>query len=151
MPASPLFVFGHGLSYTTFAYSDLRVAPEAPIDAPLTIALDVTNTGDRAGDEVLQLYVHDRVASATRPVKQLAGFARVPRAPGETRTIEFTLDLSQLAFYDPAMRLVIEPGDLEIMIGASSGDIRASVRIAVTGATREIARADVRATAVRVT
>lgn len=151
LPATPLFAFGHGLSYTTLAYSNLRVAAEASIDAPLAIALDVTNTGDRAGDEVVQLYVHDRVASATRPVQQLAGFARVALDAGQTRTIEFTLDLTQLAFYDPDMRFVIEPGDLEIMVGASSSDIRASTRIAITGETREVARADVRPTTVRVT
>lgn len=151
MPSSPLYCFGHGLSYTTFEYSNLRIAlEEVDAEGRVEISVDVRNTGERAGDEVVQLYLHDVVASVTPPVKQLAGFARASLAAGESRTIGFELDLSQLAFYDREMRFVIEPGEIEVMVGASSEDIRASGRFEIVGERRVVRRGELRATAVSV-
>jgi beta-glucosidase len=139
LPASPLFPFGHGLSYTEFAYGALTVEPAivAP-DGEVAISLDVTNTGERAGDEVVQLYLHDPVASVTRPALQLAGFVRARFEPGQTRRVTFTLDPSQLAFHRPDMRFAIEPGEIEVRVGASSADLRAEGRFRIEGAVREI-------------
>ena len=151
LATTPLYPFGHGLSYTRFSYANLEIAPPHPTPAmPLRVAVDVTNSGTRAGDEVVQLYVRDVVGSVTRPVKQLAGFVRVPLPPGATRRIRFTLDPSQLAFFDAAMRFVVEPGAFRIMIGASSDDIRAETTITVGGAVRELSTADLVATQVEI-
>jgi beta-glucosidase len=148
---TPLYPFGHGLSYTRFRYADLKVSPAHPTPhTPIRVAIDLTNSGTRAGDEVVQLYVRDLVASVTRPVKQLAGFARVHLQAGETRRLELTLDPSQLAFFDAAMRFVIEPGAFRIMVGASSEDIRLETTINLEGDIREISSAELKATAVQV-
>ncbi|MBC7217209.1 MAG: glycoside hydrolase family 3 C-terminal domain-containing protein [Candidatus Caldatribacterium sp.] len=125
--AEPLFPFGHGLSYTTFAYRDLRINPEKVQGLePVTVECTVENTGDREGEEVVQLYVRDRVASCVRPERELKGFVKVRLAPKEKKTVTFTLFPEQLAFSDAHMRLVVEPGVFEVMIGASSRDIRLS-------------------------
>ncbi|MCX7680612.1 MAG: glycoside hydrolase family 3 C-terminal domain-containing protein [Anaerolineae bacterium] len=122
----PLFPFGFGLSYTTFEYSDLRVPEQARIGEPVEVTVTVRNTGDRAGKEVVQLYVGDRVASLPRPPRELKGFAKVALQPGESRTVHFTLERRAFAFYDPWRReWVVEPGEFEILVGASSRDIRA--------------------------
>ncbi len=137
-PAGPLFAFGHGLSYTDFAYAKLRIAPErVAADGPVEIGLEVCNTGDRAGAEVVQLYVQDPVASVTRPWQQLAGFARVPLAAGETRSVKFHLHPSQLAFYDRSMRFAVEPGEIRVRVGASSEDIRLEGSFRIEGGPRE--------------
>jgi beta-glucosidase len=99
----------------------------------------VTNTGDRAGDEVVQLYVHDAHASVTRPVKELKGFKRIGLAPGETQTVTFVLDARQLGFYDQHMAYVVEPGTIEVMLGGSSQDIRLCGSFAIAGDVTEIA------------
>ncbi len=142
LPSAPLFAFGHGLSYTRFEYADLALTPGriAP-DGALEIACSVTNTGARSGTEVVQLYLNDVVASVTRPVRELRGFARVALEPGQTRRIAFQLDASQLAFYDRDMRFVVEPGVFRAMLGASSSDIRLTGTFEVTGKTRELSRA----------
>jgi len=133
-PSTPLYAFGYGLSYTTFGYGELRLsATDVPAEGAVEISIDVTNTGERAGEEVVQLYVHDVIASTTRPVKQLAGFERVALEPGQGCTVTFTLDMSQLALYDPEMRLVVEPGTVEVMVGASSEDIRSRATFEVVG------------------
>lgn len=120
-----LFPFGDGLSYTTFAYSDLTIAPDSiALGGAARVSCRVTNTGPRAGDEVVQLYLHDELAPVARPVIQLAGFARVHLAPGEAREVSFPLDASQLAILDPALHRVVHPGTYRIMIGASSVDVR---------------------------
>ena len=151
LPSSPLFPFGHGLSYTTFEYQNLSITPQrVEATSSVEISIDIRNTGERAGDEVVQLYVHDVVASVTRPVKQLAGFARIPLAPRESRSIVFDLDLSQLAFYDRNMQLVVEPGDVDILVGASSEDIRASDRVEITGTPRMLRRDEITSTRVTV-
>ena len=121
----PLYAFGHGLSYTTFRYSDLQIAPaEAAPGETIVVSFDVTNTGDVAGDEVAQLYVRDVVASMVRPLMELKDFARLTLDPGENRTVIFRLQPDQLAFWDQDMKRVVEPGRVEVMVGGSSSDIR---------------------------
>ncbi|MEF3274751.1 MAG: glycoside hydrolase family 3 C-terminal domain-containing protein [Chloroflexus sp.] len=122
----PLFPFGFGLSYTEFAYSNLRLsAPAMHADETIIVSVDVTNTGDRAGTEVVQLYIHDQVARLMRPDKELKGFAKVALQPGETTTVTFTIDRHALSYYDPAVPgWVAEPGWFEVLIGRSAADIR---------------------------
>ncbi|PJF35184.1 MAG: beta-glucosidase [Candidatus Thermofonsia Clade 1 bacterium] len=123
--AKPLYAFGHGLSYTHFAYSDLSIdSAQVRPDQSVNIAFTLKNIGERAGDEVVQLYVSDPIASVTRPVKLLKGFKRVTLQPNESKRITFRLDARHLAFYDRAMRYVVEPGKIIVSIGASSEDIR---------------------------
>ncbi|MGQ0647208.1 MAG: glycoside hydrolase family 3 N-terminal domain-containing protein [Gemmatimonadaceae bacterium] len=118
---APLFPFGHGLSYTTFKYSNLRVMPDRiRSDAKATVSVDVTNTGARPGDEVVQLYISDAVSRASRPVMELRGFSRVPLAAGETRTVTFEIGPQHLAYHDHEMQRVVEPGRFEVMVGGSS-------------------------------
>jgi beta-glucosidase len=143
LPVSPLFAFGHGLSYTRFEYGPLAVEPaEASPFERVRAALDVTNAGGAASDEVVQLYLRDPVASVTRPIQQLAGFLRVHLAPGERRRIVFELDPSQVAFYDAAMHLVIEPGEIELMAGPSSADLRSRASFTIAGKIRELRAAE---------
>jgi beta-glucosidase len=118
---TPLYPFGHGLSYTSFHRTNLRLSPDRITpDGETTIRVDVTNTGPRPGDEVIQLYVHDRLASLPRPVKELKDFRRITLQPGETKTVEFKLAAAQLSFLDAQMERVVEPGFFDIMIGGSS-------------------------------
>ncbi len=140
-PTTPLFPFGHGLSYAPVAYARLTVSPaEAGLDDVVEIACDVTSTGDRAGEEVVQLYVRDEVGSVTRPVRELRGFARVALAPGETARVTFALAVRSLAFHDVDLRRVVEPGEVAVMIGASSADVRLVGRLAIVGETRAVGR-----------
>jgi beta-glucosidase len=121
----PLFPFGYGLSYTTFAYSGLRIAPdEMKPDKHVVVYCTVKNTGAVAGDEVVQLYIRDMEASVTRPVMELRGFTRVSLAPGEWKDVRFDLGFDELSMLDAHMKRVVEPGDIKIMIGSSSADIR---------------------------
>ncbi len=132
--AAPLFPFGHGLSYTTFEYSGLSVEVRGSAsDGEVRVALDVRNTGRRAGAEVIQLYVKREHASVTRPVQELKGFKRLPLEPGEQRRVRFSLPLDALAFYDGEMRLVIEPGDYGLMVGSSAADVRLRGGFEITG------------------
>lgn len=126
-----LFPFGHGLSYTTFAYSAPRVSKQTFRDAEgILVEVDVTNTGDVAGQEVVQVYVHDCAASVLRPPKELKGFAKVDLQPTETKTVAIPLDFRAFAFFHPDHgRWVAETGDFDILVGASSVDIRGSVRV----------------------
>ena len=123
---APLFPFGHGLSYTTFAYEHLKISPASiKADGSVEVSIDVTNTGRMAGDEVVQLYVRDIESSVTRPAKELRGFRRVSLQPGEKHTITFTVPAEKLAFWDEnSHAFTVEPGAFEILIGASSDDIR---------------------------
>ena len=120
-PNTPLFAFGHGLSYTTFAFTDLRLSAArlAPGDT-LTVTVDVTNTGGRAGDEVAQLYLRDEVRVVTPPVRELRGFERVTLAPGETRTVAFRLSAGDLRFWGPGGAWLVEPGFHTVYVGPSS-------------------------------
>ena len=121
VPWTPLYPFGHGLSYTTFGYRNLRVSAlrVSPADT-VVVSVDVTNTGDRAGDEVVQLYIRDEVGSLTRPVKELRGFRRISLGPGQTQTVSFALGPPDLAFHDSALDLVIERGFFRVFVGTSS-------------------------------
>ncbi len=125
-PREPRYYFGHGLSYTSFRYSHLTVSKEAyePTEQVI-VTIDVTNTGEVFGEEVVQLYIRDKYASVVRPVQELAGFVRVPLKPNETRTVQFRMNPSQFAFLDTNMAWKIEAGEIEVMVGASSQDIRA--------------------------
>ena len=120
-PVTPLFPFGHGLSYTQFRLTDLLTdARRIPSDGRLAVSVNVKNVGDREGDEVVQLYIRDVAASVARPVRELRGFERVTLHPGETRTVRFTLTPDDLKFYDDRMRFVIEPGAFQVFVGTSS-------------------------------
>ena len=127
-----LYPFGFGLSYTTFQYSDISVSPRTVTSQqPVTVRCKVTNTGRRAGDEVVQLYVRDLVSSVTTYEKNLCGFERVHLAPGETREVTFTIQPRDLQLLDRDNHWVVEPGDFKVMVGASSADIRLNGRFTV--------------------
>ena len=128
--SAPLYPFGYGLSYTGFTYSDLSV--EAG-DSSVNVSLNVANSGDMDGDEVVQLYLTDPEASVARPQKQLRAFRRVSIPAGETVRVEFSLDMADFALYDRNMKFVVEPGDFLIGVGASSDDIRLSEKITLPG------------------
>ena len=127
-PWTPLYPFGHGLSYTTFHLSDLRLsATRIPIDGQIVVTVTVENTGPRIGDEVVQLYLRDVTASATRPVAELKGFQRVTLQPGERRSLDFTLTRDALGFYNRDLKWVVEPGRFTVRVGTSSvGGLEAS-------------------------
>lgn len=134
MPVKPLYSFGHGLSYTTFEYSNLKLSEsEIATTGAIKISCNVTNTGGYAGDEVVQLYLNDPVASVTQPVKVLKGFKRVSLEAGQTLTITFTVNAQQMAFYDRKMDYVVEAGDIKVMVGASSDDIRLEGQFTIVG------------------
>ncbi|HEU4510785.1 MAG TPA: beta-glucosidase BglX [Pyrinomonadaceae bacterium] len=124
VPWTPLFPFGYGLSYTKFKISNLQLsAPRMAANGTLTVTVDVENTGQRSGDEVVQLYIRDVVASMSRPVKELKGFQRLTLKPGEKRRVGFVLDQEHLGFWNREMRYVVEPGEFRVMIGSSSADV----------------------------
>jgi beta-glucosidase len=124
-PHTPRYVFGHGLSYTTFDYVHLALSnQQVEAGDTVDITLAVTNTGDRPGTEVVQLYVSDRFASVSRPVLELAGFRRVHLQPGQTDQVCFRLDVTQMAFLDADMRWRVEAGEVDVLVGASSQDVR---------------------------
>ncbi|MDE6463524.1 MAG: beta-glucosidase BglX [Muribaculaceae bacterium] len=130
-PVTPLYPFGYGLTYTTFAYGDpVLSAPEMNADGSVTVTVPVTNTGSREGTEIVQLYIRDLAASVARPVKELKRFARVTIAPGQTENVTFTLGADDLKFYNSDLDFVLEPGDFDIMTGPSSADVR-TVRLTV--------------------
>lgn len=133
LPHTPRYPFGFGLSYTTFIYEDLQISAEhATVEDTVEISCTVRNSGDREGTEVVQLYVSDRFASMSRPVKQLAGFSRVEIPAGESRQIVFALDISSLAFLDTKMRWAVEAGDFDLRIGSSSEDIHLETTLHVS-------------------
>ena len=133
---SPLYPFGHGLSYTTFAYKNLRTsAPTLRSDGAITVRVDVTNTGARTGDEVVQLYVQHLGSAVERPNKDLRGYRRITLNAGETRTVELSLRASSLAYWNPATHgWVVETEPVRIQVGTSSADLRLDTRIRVVGA-----------------
>ncbi|HJU75079.1 MAG TPA: glycoside hydrolase family 3 C-terminal domain-containing protein, partial [Gemmatimonadaceae bacterium] len=125
LTGQPLFPFGHGLSYTSFVYSDLTIDPrEMTATASATVRCRVKNVGSRAGDEVVQLYLRDVLASVARPVMELKGFARIHLAPGEEKEVSFPLTPEHLRMLDGDMRWLVEPGLFRVLVGASSKDIR---------------------------
>lgn len=132
----PLFCFGHGLSYTSFALSDFRIAEKTvPTNGKIVVSCRVKNTGEREGDEVVQLYYHTKKAHVIRPVKQLAGFKRVSLTAGEEKEITFTLDTAQLGYFNEEMEFVVEPTVMDVMVGTSAHDIRFCEEVALTGET----------------
>jgi len=129
----PLFPFGHGLSYTAFKYGALKLSADSlKADGKITVSADITNTGGRAGDEVVQFYVHQEKGAVKLPAKMLRGFQRISLKPGETKTVAFPLPAEKLAYWDEKTHgFLVEPGIFDVMIGASSADIRLSGRVEV--------------------
>jgi beta-glucosidase len=118
----PLYPFGHGLSYTTFAYSNLKVAQSG---GKLTVSFDVKNSGERSGAEVAQFYTHQRASSTYQPIKSLRAFQRVALDPGQSKTVTLEIPVKQLAYYDVKVHdFRVEPGIFDVLVGASSEDIR---------------------------
>lgn len=135
----PLYPFGYGLSYTSFNFGNLRIEPPAvQVGGELALRVDVTNTGERTGDEVVQFYTHQTVPFMTRPVKELKGFKRVTIEPRQTKTVSFRLAVNQLGFYDRERHFVVEPGTVEVMIGSSSQDIHCTGSVEITGEKTDI-------------
>lgn len=136
---SPLFAFGHGRSYTSFTVADLRLSRhEVPTDGELTVTVSVHNTGGRAGIEVVQLYLRDVLAQVTRPVRQLAGFARVHLEPGTGAEVTFTLHADRTAFVGRDLRRIVEPGEVEVLVGSSSHDLPCRGTVRFTGPVRVV-------------
>jgi beta-xylosidase len=135
----PAFAFGHGLSYTSFEWSELVVEDEETgTDGEFRLAFTVRNTGDREGTEVVQLYLHDPVASVVQPVQRLIGYARVSLAPGESRRLTALVPADVASFTGRDGHRVVEPGDLELRLSASSADPRLTATVRLTGPTRRV-------------
>ncbi|MFG2961338.1 glycoside hydrolase family 3 N-terminal domain-containing protein [Streptomyces sp. NPDC048291] len=134
LPATPLYPFGHGLTYTAFDYEALRTEPErVDIAEAFTVRVKVTNNGSRAGTEVVQVYLGDVATGVTRPGRQLAGFARADLDPGKSADVSVTISTRQLGYTGLSGQFLLEPGPVSVMVGASSADIRAEGRVDVTG------------------
>jgi beta-xylosidase len=132
-----LFAFGHGLSYTSFGYADLTVGPgEITIDGTVEISCTVRNTGTRAGTEVVQLYLSDPVAQVVRPLRWLAGFARVPLEPGQARRVTFRLHADRTAFSGRSGGRVVEPGEIGVAVGGASDNLPLRGSFTLTGPER---------------
>ena len=137
--STPLYPFGYGASYTSFELDDVRAdAKEIGTDEALELRAVVTNTGDRAGDEVVQVYLHDPVASIARPVKQLIGFARVHLEPGRSAEVVFDIHADRTAYTDASLARIVEAGEVQLVVGSSAADEAARVPIQLTGATRVV-------------
>jgi beta-glucosidase len=127
---TPLFPFGHGLSYTSFTYSDLKVTKKVKPGGKVEVSLTVTNSGEAAGKEVVQLYVSDLKSALPRPPKELKGFTKLALKAGEAGKVAFTLDERALSYYDPHKQAwVAEPGEFEVLVGSSSRDIRVKGKV----------------------
>ncbi|WP_336207273.1 glycoside hydrolase family 3 N-terminal domain-containing protein [Nonomuraea sp. LPB2021202275-12-8] len=136
---TPLFPFGYGTSYTSFEVGDLRISDaEVPTDGEFTVSVRVRNTGGRAGDEVVQLYLRDVLAQVTRPVRQLTGFARVELEPGASADVRFHVHADRTAFTGRDLRRIVEPGDVEVLVGTSAADLPCRGVVRLTGPTRPV-------------
>jgi beta-glucosidase len=126
LKGEPLFAFGHGLSYTKFTYSGMKISSTATTrEGEVKVSVNVKNTGSREGDEVVQLYIHDVASSVVRAGKELRGFERISLNPGETKTVTLTVPSEKLGFYDEKThQFVVEQGTFEVLVGSSSADIR---------------------------
>jgi beta-xylosidase len=134
-----LFAFGHGLSYTQFSWDDPQIsATECDVDSAVTVSLAVSNVGGRAGAEVVQLYLHDPVAQVTRPMARLVGYARVELDPGQAQRIEFTVPADLASFVGRQGHRLVEPGELELQLAASSNDVRHRLRLTLAGPERTV-------------
>ncbi|MDR6973090.1 glycoside hydrolase family 3 N-terminal domain-containing protein [Leifsonia shinshuensis] len=142
--STPVLPFGHGLSYTTFERSELTVDPEVQAGGAFTAALRIRNTGERAGTDLVQLYARDVHASVTRPVAQLLGYRRVELQPGEEAVVRLTVPTTRLAFSDPGMRRIVEPGAIDLWVGPSCDVREASASLTITGPVHEVTAADAR-------
>jgi len=150
LDATPAAVFGHGLSYTTFSYSHLDVDAEVATSGAMTAGVTVTNTGDKAGGHIVQLYAHDVVASITRPVAQLVGFQRIYLDAGQSARVEFSVPTTRVAFSDRAFTRIVEPGELSMWCGTSAiREVEATVML--TGEVHPITNASARLTTATVT
>jgi len=139
--ATPLYPFGHGLSYTAFEYSGLSIGQKkVTVDEVVDVELKIRNIGEVPGEEVIQLYIRDIFASTPRPVKELKGYQRIALNPDEAKTVTFHLPVNQLAFHDTDLCLVVEPGTMEVMIGSSSEDIRLSDTFEIAGNSKMIVK-----------
>jgi beta-glucosidase len=139
--ASPLFPFGYGLSFTTFEYNHFSVSrTEARAGETIDIMVNITNSGDRMGDEVVQLYIQDEYGSLPRPIQELKGYARVSLQPGETKKVVFHLPTNMLAFYDTHLNYVLESGTFKVMIGSSSEDIRCEGGFLIVGDKKSVVK-----------
>jgi len=148
---TPAFPFGHGLSYTTFEYGDLRVSDETiPTDGEIELSFTVTNTGPRAGTEIAQLYYGDPVAQVARPVSQLAGFIRVPLDAGDRARVVFRLHTDRTAFTGIDHRRIVEPGEITLAVGSSSTDLPLRASVQLTGPVREVGHDRILSTPARI-
>jgi len=139
MPSTPLFAFGHGLSYTTFDYSPLKLTSDTvDVSGEARVSLTVTNTGKRRGTEVVQLYAADTATGVTLPAQQLVGFIQLGLDPGASKTVTFVVPMSLLGYTGLSGEFVMEPGPVEVSAGSSSSDLRSSATFTVTGQTRAI-------------
>jgi beta-glucosidase-like glycosyl hydrolase len=137
--SAPLYPFGYGASYTSFELADVRASSEeVGTDEAVEVSLVVTNTGDRAGDEVVQVYLHDPVARVARPVRQLIGFARVHLEPGSSAELAFDVHADRTAYTDASLDRIVEAGEIQFLVGTSAADERARVPVQLTGATRTV-------------
>lgn len=123
----PLYPFGYGLTYTTFAYGEPRLSSKTmSLDGSVTLTVNVSNAGSREATETVQLYIRDLVASVSRPIKELKGFERITLKAGESRDVTFTVTPDMLKFYNAGLEYVLEPGDFEVMVGPNSRDVKRS-------------------------
>lgn len=147
----PLFGFGHGIGYTSYELSDLALsATEISTDGSIEVAATVTNTGDRAGAEVVQLYLNDVVGQVTRPIIELVGYAKVPLEPGESTRVRFTLHADRTSFTGVDYRRIVEPGEFVVRVGSSSTDLPLQASFQITGGVREVGEGRVLTTPVSV-
>ncbi|MFW6093385.1 MAG: glycoside hydrolase family 3 N-terminal domain-containing protein [Pseudomonadota bacterium] len=147
----PVFPFGHGLSYAAFEYDDLVLPDTVDAHAALNVWLSVRNVSERDGDEIVQLYVRPTIAGVAPPVRKLVGFVRVPLPAGAARRLRFQVDTSQLGHYDRGKRLVVQPGEVTLLVGASARDVRLRGTVTVRGEPRPLQPRQVLATQVEVT
>jgi beta-glucosidase len=146
LPAGPLFPFGHGLSYARFEYQELSAPDTVDVHASINLWVVLRNVSQRAGDEVVQVYLHDKVADVARPVRKLVGFKRLTVPAGAGRRVKFVLDVSQLGYFDRGMRFVVDPGEVELLVGASSRDIHLRKTVTILGERRPLQQQQVVAT-----
>jgi beta-glucosidase len=143
MPSTPLFPFGHGLSYTTFEYGPLKLESDTvDVNGEASMSLTVANTGKRRGIEIVQLYAADTATGVTLPAQQLVGFARVDLEPGASKTVTFVVPMSLLAYTGASGDVIMEPGPVEVSAGSSSSDLRSGAKLTVTGKTLAITGED---------
>jgi beta-xylosidase len=134
MPSTPLFAFGHGLSYTTFDYGPLKLESDTvDVSGEARLSLTVTNTGNRRGTEIVQLYAADTATGVTLPAQQLVGFTRLDLEPGASKTVTFVVPMSLLGYTGVSGDFILEPGPVEVSAASSSMDIRSSATFTVTG------------------